>query len=140
MVPGKTSCGEEGLVRDPAIRVLMMPKDTNGVGTIFGGVILSYIDLAGAVEARRCYPRIRQLVTVAMDKVEFIAPVFVGDTVSFYGRVLRKGRTSVRVEVEVEAVRQEDPRERVRVTTAEVVYVSVHPGTNRPVVIEEGEG
>src|SRR5262245_61305072 len=66
----------------PAIRVVMMPRDANYLGTIFGGVILSSLDLAGAVEAHRHSDR--KLVTVAMHEVKFIAPVFVGDLVSFY--------------------------------------------------------
>ena len=64
----------------PAIRVIMMPKDTNALGTIFGGVILSYIDQAGAVEAHRTVPG--RIVTVSMREVVFHAPVFVGDLVS----------------------------------------------------------
>src|SRR6185369_10470065 len=88
----------------PAIRVIMMPKDTNALGTIFGGIILSYIDQAGAVEAHRhdC----RRLVTVALREVEFHAPVFVGDLVSFNTETLRVGKTSVTVKVVVEAERR----------------------------------
>lgn len=106
----------------PAIRVMMMPKDTNAMGTIFGGIILSYIDLAGAVEAKRYAAR--RVVTVAMREVVFHAPVFVGELVSFYTRTVRVGRTSVTVGVTVEVTRQvsADP---VKVTEAEVVYVQV---------------
>ena len=86
-----------------AIRVIMMPKDTNALGTIFGGIILSYIDQAGAVEAHR--HDAGRLVTVAMHEVEFHAPVFVGDLVSFYTETLRLGRTSVTVKVTVEVAR-----------------------------------
>ena len=107
----------------PAIRVSMMPKDTNGMGTIFGGVILSHIDHAGAVEAL-CAVKGR-LVTVAMKEIEFLAPVFVGDLVSFYTEVLRRGKTSITVKVRVEAERQHGERQIVRVTQAEVVYVRV---------------
>src|SRR5436305_14825940 len=85
----------------PAIRVIMMPKDTNALGTIFGGIILSYIDQAGAVEAHR--HDAGRLVTVAMREVEFHAPVFVGDLVSFWTETLRLGRTSIAVKVTVEA-------------------------------------
>ncbi|HKI85341.1 MAG TPA: hotdog domain-containing protein, partial [Thermoanaerobaculia bacterium] len=88
----------------PAIRVIMMPKDTNALGTIFGGIILSYIDQAGAVAAHR--HTLGRLVTVAMREVEFHAPVFVGDLVSFYTETLRIGTTSVKVKVIVEAERQ----------------------------------
>jgi acyl-CoA thioesterase YciA len=118
--------------KDPAIRTIMLPRDTNGAGTIFGGVILSYIDLAGSVEARRQSKNIQMMATVAMDKIEFIAPVFVGDIVSFYTKTLRIGRTSICVQVDVEASR-EQPSESAKVTTAQVTYVSVHPTTRRPV-------
>ncbi len=107
----------------PAIRVVMLPKDTNALGTIFGGIILSYIDQAGAVAAHR--HTLGRLVTVAMREVEFHAPVFVGDLVSFYAETLHTGTTSVRVKVIVEAERQSHGSERVLVTQAEVVYVHV---------------
>lgn len=107
--------------REAAIRVLMMPRDTNHRGTIFGGVILSHIDQAGAVGAIGV--GCRQVVTVAMDKVEFHQPVEVGDVVSYYAEVLKVGRTSVRVRVEVEARRRSG--ETVPVTTADVTYVNV---------------
>ena len=107
--------------REAAIRVLMMPRDTNHRGTIFGGVILSHIDQAGAVGALKA--GCSQVVTVAMDKVEFHAPVMVGDLVSFFATVVRKGRTSITVRVEVEAMRRSgDP---VAVTSADVTYVNV---------------
>lgn len=110
--------------RPPAIRVIMMPKDTNALGTIFGGIILSYIDQAGAVEGHR---HVRgKLVTVAMREVEFHAPVLVGDLVSFYAETLHMGRTSLTVKVTVEAERRMGAGDgRVRVTQAEVVYVHV---------------
>src|SRR3982751_3803049 len=92
---------------EPAIRVLMMPRDTNGSGTIFGGVILSFIDQAGAIEARR--QGCRFMVTVSMDKVVFHEPVFVGDLVSFW----------------TETIRITDPNQKVVVTEAHVVYVNV---------------
>lgn len=111
------------LSRTPAIRVIMMPKDTNALGTIFGGIILSYIDQAGAVEAHR---RVRnRVVTVAMREVEFHHPVFVGNLVSFYADTLRVGRTSITVKVTVEAERRQAEKKVVKVTEAEVVYVQV---------------
>jgi acyl-CoA thioesterase YciA len=119
---------------DPAIRVTMMPKDTNHAGTIFGGVILSYLDLAGAVEARKHANKL--FVTVAMHGVNFIAPVFVGDLVSFYTRTQKLGRTSVTVDIIVEAVRKEGSGERVRVMEADVVYVAVDE-SRRPVPIKD---
>lgn len=107
----------------PAIRVVMMPRDANHLGTIFGGVILSSLDLAGAVEAHQHSDR--KLVTAAMHEVKFIAPVFVGDLVSFYTETLNIGRTSICVRVTVEAKRARAPHQTVRVTQAEVVYVAI---------------
>jgi acyl-CoA thioesterase YciA len=109
--------------RQPAIRVILMPKDTNALGTIFGGIILSYIDQAGAVEAHRYASG--KLDTVAMREVVFHHPVFVGDLVSFYTETVRCGRTSITVQVTVEVERARTPGERVKVTEAEVVYVNV---------------
>jgi len=110
-------------MREPALKVTMLPKDTNARGTIFGGIILSHIDLAGAVAARGHAPR--DFVTKAMHEVAFIAPVYVGDVVSFYATVVREGKTSLTIRVEVEAERFSEPRNRVRVTEAEVVYVAI---------------
>lgn len=107
----------------PAIRLVMMPRDANYLGTIFGGVILSSLDVAGAVEAQRHTNR--KLVTAAMREVNFLAPVLVGDLVSFYTKTMRLGRTSVTVRVTVEAQRAAAPHKTVRVTQAEVVYVAV---------------
>src|SRR6185437_16308099 len=108
---------------DPAIRITLLPRDTNSQGTIFGGVILSYIDTAGAIEAHR-RTKMERFVTVAMKEVIFHKPVYVGDLVSFYAEVVRVGTTSitVRVMVEVERLGKD---ERVRVTEAEVIYVAV---------------
>ena len=110
--------------RVPAIKVLLLPKDTNAYGTIFGGVILSNIDLASAVEARKAAPH--HYVTKAMHEVEFHAPVHLGDVVSFYTETVRIGRTSITVRVLVEAERWvARTAERVKVTEAEVVLVAV---------------
>jgi acyl-CoA thioesterase YciA len=95
--------------RVPAIRVLLLPKDTNAYGTIFGGVILSHIDLASAIEARRIAPH--HYVTKAMREVEFHEPVHLGDIVSFYTETVHVGRTSVTVRVLVEAERWGDAPE-----------------------------
>lgn len=120
--------------RNPAIRVMLMPKDTNAMGTIFGGIILSYIDQAGAVEGY-CYVSGR-LVTAAMREVEFHHPVFVGDVVSFYAEVTRFGRTSMTVKVTVESERRvRGAQGIVTVTEAEVVYVHVDD-ENRPQLID----
>lgn len=117
-------------VRQPAIRVSMMPKDTNGLGTIFGGIILSYIDQAGAIAAHHIAPG--RLVTVAMREVVFHHPVFVGDLVSLYAEVTKTGRTSVTTRVTVEAERPGPHAAKVKVTEAEVVYVQVDD-KNRPI-------
>jgi acyl-CoA thioesterase YciA len=113
--------------RVPAIKVLLLPKDTNALGTIFGGVILSHIDLASAVEARKTAPL--RYVTKAMNAVEFHAPVFVGDLVNFFTETVRVGRTSLTVRVVVEVERWGGGQgERVLVTEAEVVLVAIGPG------------
>jgi acyl-CoA thioesterase YciA len=145
--------------RVPAIRVLLLPKDTNAYGTIFGGVILSHIDLASAIEARKIAPH--HYVTKAMHEVEFHEPVHLGDIVSFYTETVRVGRTSVTVRVTVEAecwgevpdfaenlsgaerASRGLPRrsahgakagETVKVTEAEVVLVAIGPD-GRPVPV-----
>ncbi len=110
-------------LREPTLRVTMLPRDTNERGTIFGGVILSHIDLAGGITASRAAPR--NFVTRSMREVEFIAPVYVGDVVSFYTEVLREGTTSITINVMVEAERGKGPRRRVKVTEAEVIFVAV---------------
>ena len=111
---------------DPAIRITLLPRDTNPQGTIFGGIILSYIDMAGAIEAHR-RTKMERFVTVAMREVIFHKPVFVGDLVSFYTETLQIGTTSITVRVIVEAERHggADEHESVRVTEAEVIYVAV---------------
>jgi acyl-CoA thioesterase YciA len=118
------SCPSMSDERIPAIKVLLLPKDTNALGTIFGGVILSHIDLASAVEARKVAAH--RYVTKAMREVEFHEPVFLGDIVNFFTETARVGRTSVTVKVTVEAERWGSGRgERVKVTEAEVVLVAV---------------
>jgi acyl-CoA thioesterase YciA len=107
----------------------MMPRDTNPAGTIFGGVILSYMDQAGAEEAL-CHGA-RRVVTVAMNEVIFHQPVFVGDLVSFFTELVRVGRTSITVRVMVCAARRWDRGEEVQVTQAEITYVNVND-ENRP--------
>jgi acyl-CoA thioesterase YciA len=101
----------------------MMPADVNPMGTIFGGLILSYIDQAGAVEARKHSDK--KFMTVALHEVKFIAPVCIGDLVSFYTELVKIGNTSITVRVTVEAARGLLPHKTVRVTQAEIVYVAV---------------
>ena len=127
---------------EPAIRVLMMPRDTNAHGTIFGGVILSYIDQAGAIEARR--QGCKFMVTVAMDKVVFHEPVNVGDLVSFWTETLKIGNTSITTKVTVQAHRGWDVSETVTVTEAQVIYVNLdenrRPTPIRPEEAKRGRG
>jgi acyl-CoA thioesterase YciA len=113
----------------------MMPRDANALGTIFGGLILSYVDQAGAVETQR--HSAERLVTAALHEVNFIAPVFVGDLVSFYAEVMKTGNTSITVCVTVEARRARAPHNTVRVTKAEVVYVAIDDA-GRPVPVKPG--
>jgi acyl-CoA thioesterase YciA len=122
--------------RHLALQVMMMPRDTNGVSTtrggsnpqlaIFGGVILGYIDQAGVIGGRREIMKAGGdpplLVTVAFNRVEFKAPVLVGDVVRFLTKLVRMGRTSITMDILVEAERG---TEVFQVTEAEVVYVAV---------------
>ena len=116
---------------EPSIRVMMMPRETNGQGTIFGGVLLSYIDQAGAIAAQRCTAY--RVVTVALEKVEFKQSVLVGDVVSFYGTLIQKGRTSLTVDVSVVAERMHNGVSRkIDVTQATLIFVSIDE-SGRPV-------
>ncbi len=119
---------------EPAIRVVMMPRDTNAEGTIFGGVILSLIDQAAYVEAVR--QAHRRFVTVAMDKIVFHQPVFVGDVMSLYADAVKVGRSSLTIKVRVNARRRLDPEQTVSVTEAEVVFVALGDD-NKPAAIFE---
>ncbi len=109
--------------RTAAIRQVMMPRDTNALGYIFGGVILSQIDIAAAIEAHRHH--LSKVVTVAMDEVEFKQPVFVGDLVSLFTKTTRVGTTSVTVKVEVWAQRRFGGGQYAFVTEALVTMVAV---------------
>ncbi len=127
-----------------AIQVVMMPRDTNPYGTIFGGVILSHIDTAGSIGARR-EVLLRggtgraSFVTVAINRVEFKQPVMVGDVVKFQTRLVKIGRTSVTMHIDVIAERDATD---IPVTDAEIVYVGVDaslPVTERRPVPLMGE-
>jgi len=107
----------------PQIRLVMLPKDTNAMGNIFGGVILSHIDLAASQHAVSIKPHL--YVTKVMREVEFIAPVKVGDSVSFYTETIKIGSSSVHVKVLVTAERGITSREEIKVTEAEVIMVAV---------------
>lgn len=112
--------------REPVIRIIPMPKDTNPNGDIFGGWIMSHVDLAGSIVAAA---RIRgRMATVAVNQFTFKHPVYVGDLVSIYGRVERVGNTSLTVYAEVYVQRSTIGRfsgEIVRVTDASVTYVAL---------------
>ncbi|MFQ5432210.1 MAG: acyl-CoA thioesterase [Nitrospinota bacterium] len=109
--------------REPALRVLAMPADSNAQGDIFGGWVMSQVDVAGAVEAvRRAKGRVA---TVAVNSFQFKKPVFIGDLVSCYATVLKVGRTSITVHVEVYSQRRFGQEETVKVTEANIVYVAV---------------
>jgi acyl-CoA thioesterase YciA len=103
--------------------MVMMPRDTNPLGSIFGGHILSLIDQAAGQHARTEAPRL--FVTKLVREVEFIGPVHVGDTVSFYATTVRTGNTSITIQVDVEATRGVNPPETIKVTSAEVVMVAI---------------
>lgn len=104
-----------------ALRVLMMPRDTNHQGTIFGGIILAYIDQAGYIEARS--HGLHRWVTASIERVDFKAPVNVGEVVEFRTRTIRLGRTSVAVQVVVDAERLDGSW--ARVTEAQLTMVAV---------------
>ena len=113
--------------------MVMLPKDTNALGSIFGGVILSHLDLAAGEHARGVAPH--RYVTKVLREVEFIAPVKVGDTVSYYCDTIKIGTSSITVRVLVESERGVGKREAIKVTEAEVVMVAVDD-KGRPIPIK----
>ena len=117
--------------RDPAIRITLLPRDTNPHGTIFGGIILSYIDQAGAVATKRVTTH--KVVTVSMHEVVFKKPVYVGDLITFYAEVTKIGRSSIQTKVCVE-VNRGGRGEPISVTEAVVVYVTIDD-EGRPVPV-----
>ncbi len=132
---------QESSERYLALKALMMPRDTNPYGTIFGGVLLSYIDQAGAAGAQHVMRRSgwpeRPTVTVGLKSVEFHQAVFVGDLVSFSTEVRRVGRTSITMHVTVEADRGS---ETLKVTEADITYVAISvEGTDRHPVPIRGQ-
>ena len=117
----------------PVLRVVPMPADVNQHGDIFGGWIMAQVDIAGGVlAARQARGRVA---TVAVNSFTFKEPVLVGDVVSFFGEVLRVGRTSVTVSIEVYAQRNPDDLVTVKVTEASLTYVAVGADRRpRPIV------
>lgn len=123
--------------KDPALRVVPMPSDANYSGDIFGGWIMSQVDIAGAIPAVRLARG--RIVTIAVNSFLFKQPVMIGDLVSFYAEVVRVGKTSITVDVEVYAQRR-SLHEIVKVTEATLTYVAVdEKGRPRPVIAEGGE-
>lgn len=118
--------------KDPMLRVIPMPADANYTGDIFGGWIMSQVDLAGSVPAMRLAKG--RVATVAVNSFVFKQPVFVGDLVSFYAEVIKVGRTSITVDVTVYAQRRAEGEECVRVTEAVLTYVAVD-SNRRPRVV-----
>lgn len=116
---------------EPALRALAMPADANPNGDIFGGWVLAQMDLAGAVPAARCAKG--RIATVAVDAMRFHRPVFIGDLVSCYARIVKTGTTSISVIVETYAERRHDGSE-VKVTEGTYVYVAIdEEGRPRPI-------
>jgi acyl-CoA thioesterase YciA len=124
--------------REPVLRIVPMPADTNAHGTIFGGWVMAQVDIAGSIPA---WERARgPVVTVAVNSFVFKEPVFVGDVVSFYAKVLKVGRTSITVDVEVFANRGRlGSREAVKVTEAQLTYVAVDE-SRQPRVVPDPTG
>jgi acyl-CoA thioesterase YciA len=109
--------------KEPTLRVVPMPADENQTGDIFGGWIMSQVDIAGSVAAVRIARG--RVATVAVNSFQFKQPVLVGDLVSFYADVVRVGRTSITVNVEVYAQRRPEREEVVKVTEATLTYVAI---------------
>lgn len=122
---------------EPRIKIVAMPSDTNPAGNIFGGWILSQIDLAGSIAARELAPT--RVVTISMKEVIFKEPVFIGDIVSCYAKIINVGNTSITTAVKVVVQRLNDGGflECVPVTTAEVTYVSVDKSGNKKPISTE---
>jgi acyl-CoA thioesterase YciA len=123
--------------REPALRVVPMPADANQHGDIFGGWVMSQVDIAGSVPAAR---RARgRVATVAVNSFVFKQPVLVGDVVSFYAEITRVGQTSITVDVQVYAQRNPGKVICVKVTEACLTYVAVGPD-RRPKLLPPDEG
>ncbi len=121
--------------REPVLRVVPMPADANSTGDIFGGWIMSQVDIAGAIPALRLAKG--RVATVAVNSFVFKQPVLIGDLVSFYARVVKVGRTSITVDVEVWAQRGVPEEVTVKVTEATLTYVAVD-GNRKPRPVAPG--
>ena len=112
--------------KEPVLRVVPLPADVNQFGDIFGGWVMSQVDIAGGVVAMR---RARgRVATVAVNSFVFKQPVLIGDQVSFYATITRVGRTSITVDVEVYAQRNPSDMVCVKVTEASLTYVATGTG------------
>ena len=122
---------------EPKIKIVAMPRDTNPAGNIFGGWILAQIDKAGAVAAREVAPI--RVVTISFKEVIFKEPVFVGDLVSCYAKIIGVGKTSIKVKVDVivQRLNEDNKVVKIPVTSAEVTYVSVDRAGNKRVIDED---
>ena len=109
--------------KEVALRVVPMPANANQSGDIFGGWIMAQVDIAGSISAVRVARG--RVATVAVNSFQFKQPVLVGDVVSFYAEVVRVGRTSITVNVEVYAQRRPEREEIVKVTEATLTYVAI---------------
>jgi acyl-CoA thioesterase YciA len=118
--------------KEPTLRLVPMPGDANQSGDIFGGWIMAQVDIAGSIPAMRLAKG--RVATVAVNSFQFKQPVFVGDLVTFYAEVVRVGRTSITVNVEVYAQRKPEREEIVKVTEATLTYVAVDE-SRRPRVV-----
>ena len=120
----------------PMLRVVPMPADANHNGDIFGGWIMSQVDMAGSIPALRLARG--RIATVAVNSFTFKQPVLIGDLVSFYAKVVRVGRTSITVDVEVYAQRGIPEEVTVKVTEATLTYVAVD-GNRKPRLVDPGK-
>ncbi|MCW1360723.1 acyl-CoA thioesterase [Campylobacter sp. US33a] len=122
---------------EPKLKIVAMPSDTNPAGNIFGGWIMSQIDLAGGIAARELSPE--RVVTISMDRVVFKEPVFVGDIISCYAKIVKVGTTSIAVDVEVAVQRVDEMGSTLclHVTSASVTYVSVDRCGKKKAISEE---
>lgn len=119
-------------MNQPTLQIIPMPKDTNPSGNIFGGWIMSQMDLAGAVMAKSICENV---VTVAAENITFQNPVFVGDLVSIYTNISHIGNTSISVDMCVYVTRKD---EKIQVAKAKFVYVSVDKqGKKQPIKTQQ---
>lgn len=124
---------------EPKIKIVAMPKDTNAAGNIFGGWIMSQMDIAGSLAARELSPD--RVVTVAVNSMSFKKPVYVGDAVCCYAKIVKVGNSSIQTEIEVVAERANLGKiERISVTSAVITYVSVDKdGVKKPIVLTNNQ-